>query len=247
MTTTLPLDETSIDPNELSRSTLMREIGLQKRPPWLLRKFMSSLESKRQKKGLGWSRPWNKYHLNVFRTHIHSLSGDRDYLNSILEAIQQATLPQMDVSSEYQSLIPSLLKDPKLMAFTFYHNREENGQQYEGFTLSLGRIVDTDKTKRDRVDLILEDKRVDGTVDGILDSVRIYINPWSMHSQGKYHSIETLEPADIHMESQNIFDDGVQKYQQWKEDPKRQWEHWSIQFIEYFGPRTFIPKGTAFT
>jgi len=59
-TDTIHLDETSIQPSELSISTLMREIGLQSRPHWLLVKMMNALERKRQAKGFGWSRAWNK-------------------------------------------------------------------------------------------------------------------------------------------------------------------------------------------
>ena len=40
-TDTIHLDETSIEPSELSISTLMREIGLQSKPHWLLVKMMN--------------------------------------------------------------------------------------------------------------------------------------------------------------------------------------------------------------
>lgn len=48
------------------------------------------------------------------------------------------------------------------MAFTFYHNHWLGEDRFEGLTLSLGRKVPGDKTKRDRPDPILEDKLAGG-------------------------------------------------------------------------------------
>ena len=38
----------------------------------------------------------------------------------------------------------------------------------------------------------------------------------------------------------------VDHYNQWKTEEGRQWSHWSVRYIDYFGPRGFIPQGSSF-
>ena len=157
-TATLPLDADSLRVEDLSLPALMRELNLQQRPNWLLRKIMNALEQQRQGKGLGWSRAWNKYGLNVFRTHVQNQRDDPDYFAPVTPLLTHL-LPL--VPANYQSFVNELLADPALMVFTFYHNHASADAQYEGLTLSFGRKVVGDPSKRDRLDLILEDRRLD--------------------------------------------------------------------------------------
>ena len=244
-TTTLPLDADSLRVDELSLPALMRELNLQQRPNWILRKLMNALEQKRQGKGMGWSRAWNKYGLNVFRTHLQDLQRDPAYFAPIAPLL--ARLVPLAPAS-YQSFVAELLADPKLMVFTFYHNHESAEAQHEGLTLSFGRKVASDPSKRDRMDLILEDRRTGGRVDGQLDRIRLYLCPGSEYQQNKNHfaleqhdfGAETLAPA------QALYESCVRHYHAWKGDDERQWSHWSARYIDYFGPRTFIPVGSSF-
>ncbi|MDQ8204190.1 hypothetical protein [Pelagicoccus sp. SDUM812003] len=241
---TLPLDEKSIDPSTLSREALMRELTLQKRPFRILREFMKALEQKRAAKGLGWSRPWNKYGLTVFRTHIHPIGQDAKYLIDARELIQPCIAKLPD---EYQLFVDDLWCDPNLKAFTFYHNNKDEWGEFEGLSLSLGRKVAHDPSKRDRIDLILEDKRVDGAVDGSIERVRLYVNPWLTYQNREYKLIEQggpFEPVDEGY--QDFYQESCRRYDRWKTDKSRQWSHWSANYIEYFGPRCFIPKGSSF-
>ena len=134
------------------------------------------------------------------------------------------------------------------MAFTFYHNNDSDEKQFEGLTMSFGRKVPEDKTKRDRLDIILEDNREDGTVDGMVDRLRIYLCPWQTYQEKKFHLIE-LNSLDATQQSiaQDLYKHCIDHYHQWKGEEERQWSHWSVRFIEYFGPRSFIPKGSSFT
>lgn len=243
-TSGLVLDKTSIDPNALSREALMRELNLQKKPAWILRKFMNALETKRAAKGMGWSRPWNKYGLTVFRTHTLDRVDDHAFISLAKETIER-TLASLPI--EYKLFAFELWQDPKLSAFTFYHNNQDDSGEFEGLTLSFGRKVPYDATKRDRLDIILEDKRESGKVDGILNRVRIYINPWIEYQNKNYELIEFSTP-DQHIPNrfQNLYQTSIELYDRWKSDSDRQWQHWSTSYIDYFGPRAFIPTGSSF-
>lgn len=242
----LSLDENSISPEELSPSTLMRELNLQKKPAWILIKLMNALEKKRQAKGLGWSRSWNKTGLNVFRTHVQDVKEDGDYFTPLTPFLEHF-LPL--APDNYRQSAENLLADSQRMAFTFYHNNETGNDQYEGLTLSLGRRVPDDPTKRDRLDVILEDHRLEGRVDGKIDRVRIYICPWDKFRNDKEHFFHESKELTEHDRavSQELYGSCVQKYAIWKDETERQWKHWSQRYIDYFGPRTFIPVGTSFS
>jgi len=243
---TQALDNASIRPEALSLSALMRELTLQHKPSRLLARLMNALEKKRQAKGLGWSRAWNKSGLTVFRTHIQRIAEDEDYfrpalplLNRFLEA----------APSRYRDFVSDLLSDPDRMAFTFYHNNNtEDGRQFEGLTLSIGRRVPEDRAKRDRLDIVVEDERENGRVDRTVDRLRIYVCPWATYSENrKFHLTERtdLNPEELAL-AQGLYKPCVEKYHQWKSDESRQWSHWSVRYIDYFGPRSFIPQGSSF-
>jgi len=244
-TATLTLDADSLPIEELSMPALMRELNLQQRPNWLLCKLMNALEQKRQAKGLGWSRAWNKYGLNVFRTHVHDREKDAAYLGASLPLLHRLlTL----APAAYRDFATELLADPALLMFTFYHNHEGPEGQHEGLTLSFGRKVAVNPSKRDRLDLILEDRRLDGRVDGLLDRVRLYVCPWSEYQHGKTH-VAIIQPdpvGEVLLPAQALYENCVRHYHEWKGDDARQWSHWSARYIEYFGPRSFIPIGSSF-
>ena len=252
-TNQLDLDSVSILPEELSIETLTRELSLRRRPNAFLRLLMNALESKRQAAGMGWSRPWNKTGLNVFRTHTHSLETDGEYLEPAKDMIRQLCGEAPD---DYRRFSQELLNDPRLMVFTFYHNHESDEGQYEGLTLSFGRRVAGDPSKRDRLDLIIEDQRavMSGRVDGRVDRVRIHVCPWAHYSSApvREHFSAIWSGGDIWTcsrlrEVQSLYEHTVRYYHRWKGDESRQWTHWSARFIDYFGARTFIPIGTAFS
>ncbi len=245
-TTPLLLDETSVQPETLSMAALTREINLQQKPSWLLVKLMNALEKKRQQRGLGWSRAWNKYGMTVFRTHLVKPEEDQAFLRQldhwIVQLVGDAPLP-------YREFVIELLADSGRMNFIFYHNRTtESGEQFEGLTLSIGRRVASDASKRDRIDLILEDRRVDGAVDGRVDRLRLYVCPWSLYGPDRSHYLLDLAPLPLALAEniQGLYRENVAAYDQWKSVEERQWSHWSVRYIDYFGPRDFIPQGSSF-
>lgn len=240
----LKLDDESIHADELSMPVLKRELNLHQRPNWLLVKMMNALEQKRQKKGLGWSRAWNKYGMNNFRSHICDVGVDGEYLEPA-DAFLSGLLEKID--GEHRDFVKELLADPSRMVFTFYHNAEYDGVQYEGVTFSMGRKVPDDRTKRDRVDIVLEDRRVDGAVDGTIDRIRVYVCPWASYEANEFQLLEYGDGADELADGQGLYDHLVDYHHRWKGEEDRQWSHWSVRYIDYFGARAFIPQGSSFT
>ncbi len=240
---TITLDKGSIDAKDLSMPALMQELNQQKQPNFLLRKLMNILENKRMKKKLGWSRAWNKYGVNNFRTHKLFPNEDWEYLNMIKDNLKETieTFP-----AYYQNFVQDLFADKSLMVFTFYHNSEDIDAQYEGLTLSFGRKYTLDKTKRDRLDIVFEDRRHDGSIDGKLDRIKIYVNPYEKFKENELHTHEITRFTDKYNKFQAMYDLSIHKYNEWKSESDRSWLHWSINYIDYFGSRQFIPKNSSF-
>lgn len=239
----LALDADSLDPSALSMETLMREIGLRRRPPLILRLMMTALEAKRQARKLGWSRPWNKTDLNVFLAHKLRPAQDRALLD-VWRAGLEAACPGLP--EPYRAFAAALWDDPALMAFVFYHNRSQAGEEYEGLTLSLGRKVPGDPTKRDRIDILLEDRRVDGAVDRRPDRARLIVNPFEAWARGEMWSCEP-DPALRGAALEPLYQRALEAYRAFSAEPGREWSHWAFRYIDYFGPRAFIPRNSAFT
>lgn len=241
----LSLEEGSIDPTQLSSGTLVHEINQQNRPTWILRLLMNTLEKKRMSKGLGWSRPWNKYGINIFRAHRHRWPDD----NGLFELVDMALkMALRDFPEDVRDFSSKLLHDSRKMAFTFYHNHRHEKGDYEGMTISIGRKVQTDQTKRDRLDIILEDFRFLNRVDGKLDRVRIYINPWKENDPDSLTIIDQEFGNDFSPPNEfiDLYQKGIEFYNRNKNEKERQWSHWANRYIDYFGPRNFIPLGSQF-
>lgn len=236
----------SPDLTNLSLPALTREIDLRRRPGRILRLLMNALERGRQAKGLGWSRPWNKDGLTIFRTHITDLRRDREHYGP-LAGLLAALRPH--IPDYWFTFANELLADPAGMSFVFYHNHEQAAVQHEGLTLSFGRRCEGDRSKRDRVDLILEDRRNAGRVDGLVDRLRVHICPWSRYRRDREHfalALNRFNPGESGA-ILPLYREAVRHYHLWKDQEERQWRHWSQQYIDYFGARTFIPVGTSFS
>jgi hypothetical protein len=244
--TALKLDDQSLDVSALSMPALTREICLQAKPNWLLRRLMNALESKRQAAGMGWSRSWNKVGLTIFRAHTADLCKDADYF-AALHPLVDRLLARLD--DEYRAFGQELIADTHTMSFSFYHNAgQEPGAdtQYEGVTIGFGRRAAGEPSKRDRLDLILEDRREGGGVDGVVDRVRLVVCPWHEYREKRFAMVE----QQGHFASGDVADAyraAVGAYNEWKGEPRRQFLHWSYQYIDYFGPRQFIPLQSSFT
>jgi hypothetical protein len=200
----------------------------------------------REKRGTGWTRPWNKAGMTVFQVHTHDPAADEGYFQMLLPLLDRALVR---ASPAYRDFVVELLQDPSLVALTFYHNREDDGRQYEGLTLSLGRVVPKEPSKRDRVDIVLEDEREHGSVDGLVDTVRVYVCPWFTYGHNRnYHLSEGFAArGDAFRVVQEVYQRCISRFHSCKHPADLNGTHWSHRYVEHFGPRQFVPQGSSFT
>jgi len=243
-TETLSLLDGPIDIDERALDALQLEVATHERPAWETRMLVQALEKRGQAQGAGWSRPWNRTGMAIFRADRILPDMDRAALDAAREAIREFA-PEPLLSLPF---IDELFADPALTAFALYHNRESGGAQYEGVTLSLGRPAPDEPSRRDRLDLILEDRRAGGCVDGRVDLVRILVCPWSCYRLDRDH--HRLDLCELDAGEQALFDgiyrDWVGAYGAWTHDESRRWMHWSAGYSGLFAPRAFVPAGTSF-
>ena len=147
------------------------------RAPSILRMIMNALESYRQARKLGWSRPWNKYGVRTFRSYRLDFSRDEGLIETACSVL--ATQSE-SVPTAAQAFVDDLLSDDpdnrmQLMGFIFYHEIEDDTGVHEGMTLSFGRK--NAKRHRDRFDLVFDAPVKNGTV-GSLSRLRIYVDPF---------------------------------------------------------------------
>ncbi|MDH5394017.1 MAG: hypothetical protein OEY11_12585 [Gammaproteobacteria bacterium] len=190
--------------------------------------LMNALESYRQARKLGWSRPWNKYHLNVFQTFKLKFADDQ----ALQELVSNILQHEIAMPASAKQFVNDLLSDEMhLMGFVFVHDFDDDGQLYEGVTYSLGRVKD--KKYRDRIDLILESPVYAEKSQG-LSRMRVYIDPY----------MTAKEPLWASTHGDNLSHDALQLFDQladcswsWASQEKRLWHHWTADYIDYFAPR----------
>lgn len=205
-----------------------KTVSKKNQPSKVLRFLMNALESYRQARKLGWSRPWNKYDLTVFQAFKLKISDDKALLN------QLACVLESDVAMPLsaKSFADELMADEKhLMGFLFVHDYLQDGQLYEGVTVSLGRV--NDKRFRDRIDLIFESPVCDGRSLGFC-RIRAYIDPYMGAKEPLWSYI-----ASEHLSTQacQLFEELSRCSWSWAEQAERHWSHWTAEYIDYFAAR----------
>jgi hypothetical protein len=209
----------------------------QNRPPVVLRLLMQALEAWRQSRRLGWSRPWNKYGINTFQSFKLRFPADNDLIELARALLDDACT---EMPTEADDFIQALLVDEDLMGFIFVHEFEEDGQRFEGATLSFGRKQQ--RRYRDRLDLIVE-AAVDGTSVGELSRLRVFVDPYRGVQPPLWKT--SLETKDI-MSATTLYDHLVRLSKAWATDTGKIWDHWTSRYIEYFGPRRWPLSNTPF-
>lgn len=203
-------------------------ISKKNQPGKIMRFLMNGLESYRQARKLGWSRPWNKYNLTVFQTFKLKPLKDDVLINQITELLKTG----VEMPSSARRFTEELLEDEKhLMGFLFVHDYMKDGQLYEGVTFSLGRV--NDKRFRDRIDLIFESPVIEGRSQG-LSRIRVFIDPYMGAKEPLWSCVVTdkLSTPAFH-----LFDDLAECSWAWAEQENRVWNHWTSDYIDYFAPR----------
>lgn len=203
-------------------------ISKKDQPGKLMHFLMNSLETYRQSRKLGWSRPWNKYNLTVFQSF--KLNFDKD--TRLMELATELLENDIAMPSSAHYFINEFLSDKKhLMGFVFVHEYMDDGQLYEGVTFSIGRVKD--KKFRDRIDLILESPVSDKKSLGF-SRMRVFIDPYT----GAKEPLWTCTVSgNLTNSAYQLFDLLSGSSWDWAEEKGRVWNHWTSNYIDYFGPR----------
>ena len=227
--------------NEDQYRSAVRQLDQNTRPPLLLRLLMNALESYRQARKMGWSRPQNKYGLTVFQSFRLERGQDESLIDLVMEAFFTEFPELDDASSRY---VRALHQDPHLMGFVFVHDGRDEGKMHEGITFSFGRIASGQTRHRDRFDLVLESEVRGGASQG-LSRIRAYVDPFKSPIRKHPAQVFIHEPPRTN-EAQQLFLKGADIYTCWQDDADRVWRHWTQRYINYFGPRTTQVSGSHF-
>lgn len=215
------------------------ELNARKKPSKTLRYMMQALESYRQAKKMGWSRPWNKYNLVNFQTF--KLTENDKGLRELAMKVISAEAPHMpEAAVKFAKEL--LTGDLHPMGFLFYHEFTDQNRRFEGVVVSYGRVNREQKQYRDRLDLILESEVIDGYSQG-LSRLRLYVDPYlGVKSPLWQHTIEHPSNPDTEM----LFQQLAGLSWTWANDQSRVWNHWVNDYIDYFGPRQWHMKKSFF-
>lgn len=224
--------------NTLDEYSEVRKILSNKQKPHaVMRMLMNALESYRQSRKLGWSRPWNKYDLTVFQSF--KINSERD--QALLQLAGVLLKEELPMPSSARNFVHELLADQQhLMGFIFVHEYRQDGQIFEGATLSLGRIHN--KKFRDRIDLILESPIEDNRSTGFA-RMRVYIDPYTGIKEPLWNSVV---PGTLSDRAVRLFHALSDISWQWAEDKEKQWDHWTSAYIDYFAERKNLPDRAYF-
>ncbi|MDQ6962707.1 MAG: hypothetical protein Q9M28_09315 [Mariprofundaceae bacterium] len=228
----MPRKEPLTEPEEHYQQTL-RILNQQKTPSALLCTLMNWLESYRQSRKMGWSRAWNKYGLMTFQ----SFKLDQEDDQSLIQAGFQLLSHVDHIPKEAQDFVQNLAQNKQIMAFIFFSEYSEKKQDYESITLSLGRRVNNQPRFRDRLDIIF-DISIHNNQAQQLDRIRIYIDPFQADKKDPLWQTQIEKEAWPTMVS-GLFSQLCDISWSWDNKPEKHWQHWTSQYIDYFGPRRF--------
>jgi len=227
--------------DESSYQQTLSILSKQNRRSRILCMLMNMLESYRQKRKMGWSRPWNKYGLTTFQSFRLDAKQDRALAEQALVCLKSFhDAPQQAFDFTHQ-----LLTSPKhLMGFLFFSEYVEDGQQYETATLSFGRKVSVNARFRDRFDIIF-DAPLHNNEPQALSRVRLYVDPYEQDEKEPLWSI-VLNEKDIPEELSKLFASVCALSWQWQSKEEKHWNHWTSRYIDYFGERSVLPAYSHF-
>ena len=214
-----------------------KAISKKNQPNKVMRFLMNSLESYRQSRKLGWSRPWNKYNLTVFQSFRLKMDEDTKLLDLAKELLEK----DISMPSSARYFVNDLLADTRhMMGFVFVHEYMDDGQLYEGVTFSLGRV--NDKKYRDRIDLILESPVHEDKSQGF-SRMRVFIDPFTAAKEPLWACTVSDELSNS---AYQLFDQLSEASWSWAEQVHRIWQHWTSSYIDYFAPRQNVLEMSYF-
>jgi hypothetical protein len=218
---------------------IQSELNERKKPSKTLRFMMQALENYRQSKKMGWSRAWNKYHVVNFQSF--KLNASDQILRQLTLRVIAAEAQQIPEAA--RQFIDNLLNQSQTpMGFVFFQEFTDQERFYEGAVVSYGRINQENKRFRDRLDVILESEVIDGYSQG-LSRIRIYVDPYTGNKEPLWQA--TIDQPN-HGDTAELFEHLAGLSWVWAEDKSRIWNHWIIDYIDYFGARQWLMKKSYF-
>ena len=207
-------------------------------PSWLLRVLMNTFESYRQARKIGWSRPWNKVGTRTFLSL--KLIPDREHAIMLLAhaALQEENRRIPEAALAY---CDDLLSDANLMCFVFCSEVVQDNKLHESITLSFGRVSDLSHRHRDRLDMIFDAPVVENVGRG-LARVRIIVDPYNRQKEPMCN-LEISQPRE---QAHRAFLALAQFIGEKSHDERYVWQHWTNQYIDYFGERRWHPVASIF-
>lgn len=226
--------------NNFEYKSIIQDLTTQKKPSQVLVHLMTILESYRQKRKIGWSRPWNKYGLTVFKSFVLNTAEDNHIINSSLEFLKK-----LNISQDHINSFESLSLAPNLKGFVFCHDYVElNGKHYEGITFSLGKNAAQSPGHRDRFDIILETEIINNTNSNNI-RIRIYDDPYN-HSTVIPDIVLLNYATEFSQIAKTLLELCLKNCAEWNSEPKRHWSHWTQNYIYYFGSRKMKIENSIF-
>jgi len=226
--------------NESSYLETLAILNKQTKPSKTLCLLMNMLESYRQSRKMGWSRPWNKYGLTTFQSFKINPEADYQLCEQTLAIVNNLE----QVPKQTFDFIHELFVEPKrLMGFLFFSEYTEKNIAFETATLSFGRKVIGNTRFRDRFDLVF-DAPIQENCAQHLSRVRLFSDPYNDGSKEllwKTSFTDTI-PEDI----QKLFNLLCDYSWQWQCRKDKHWDHWTSRYIDYFGPRHHELKQSHF-
>jgi len=209
----------------------LQSLNKQDRPPRILCFLMNILESYRQARKMGWSRAWNKYGLVTFQSFKLHATDDISLLQNTEQALQHFP----DIPKDALIFMQNILHDHKcFMGFLFISEYTEKSQHYESATLSLGTKVKDNPRARERFDIIFDCPIHNGKVQA-LSRIRLYVDPYRDGKKKPLYQ-STIE-TPFHSLLTILFEQLCDCSWQWHDQPNKLWNHWTSNYIDYFGNR----------
>jgi len=226
--------------DETSYQKTLNSLNKQNHPPRILCFLMNLLESYRQARKMGWSRAWNKYGLTTFQSFKLHATDDISLIQNTEKTLQ--SLP--DIPNDALAFMQNILDEPKrLMGFIFISEYAEGASVYESATISFGCKVKDNPRGRERFDIIFDCPIVDTQVQP-LSRVRLYVDPYRDGEKKPLYQCNIKSPTSEELIT--LFEQLCDCSWQWHDNAEKIWDHWTSNYIDYFGTRQINIQSSHF-
>ncbi|TPV93547.1 MAG: hypothetical protein B7733_19920 [Myxococcales bacterium FL481] len=228
-------DATALIRQDRDYQSVQAKISARREPPRVMRFLVNAFERYRQRRKIGWSRPWNKAGTVIY----HSFRLNRANSEALVSGVREFVEPVVPRSSDATAFVSELLDASDLMVFVFLSHVEQDGHRFERATIGLGRVHAHAPRHRDRIDIDL-DAAVHGGRGGSLSRARVFVDPYRPDHPEPLFAC-TCPPTP---EARALFERVVADCDQWRRGGQT-WQHWTADYLDYFGAPKWGLVGSA--